>query len=109
VSESPSESLTGTVVVSDRETGYLYRVDTGTAVSMAFAGEAVDGGSVNWYLGDASALASYWDGSEESLFASFHGWSAFDFGPFTTGNGATALLVEPVDDPVTLSYAITVQ
>jgi hypothetical protein len=109
VSESPSESLTGTVAVTDRETGYLCQVDTGTAVSIAFAGEAVDGGSVNWYLGDASALASYWDGSEESLFASFHGWSAFDFGPFTTGNGVTALLVEPVEDPVTLSYAITVR
>ncbi|WP_254822721.1 hypothetical protein [Haloglomus halophilum] len=109
VSESPSESLTGTVAVSDRETGYLCQVDTGAAVSIAFAGEAVDGGSVNWYLGDASALASYWDGSEESLSASFHEWSAFDFGPFTTGGGATALLVEPVDDPVTLSYAITVR
>lgn len=104
-----SAPLTGTVAVSGRETGYLCHLDTGTPVSLAFAGETVDGGSVNWHLADATALGTYWEGSEESMFASFPAWSAFDFGPFTTGDGGTALLVEPVDSPVTLSYSITVR
>lgn len=104
-----SSPLTGTITVSDRETGYLCLLDADSPVSFSFGGEAADGGAVNWYLCDPTTLESYWAGGTAGVFASFRDWPTFEFGPYTTGSGPTALLVEPVGDPVTLSYSITVE
>lgn len=103
-----SSPLTGTITVSDRETGYLCLLDADSRVSFSFAGETADGGAVNWYLCDPTTLESYWTGSMAGVFASFHDWPTFEFGPYTTGPGPTALVVEPVGDPVTLSYSIVI-
>jgi len=99
--------VTGTVTVSDRDTGYLCLVDIETAVPFRFGGGTAEGGAVNWYLADPTALESYWDGGDGAVYASFSDWTAFDFGPYTAGAAPTALLVEPVDGTVTLSYSLT--
>jgi hypothetical protein len=103
-----STPRTHTVTVSDRETGYLCLLDVDAPVSLSFSGETVEGGRVNWYLCDPARLDSYWTGGDQAVFASFTDWATFGFGPFTTGAGPTALVVEPVDGPVTLSYSISV-
>jgi hypothetical protein len=106
---SLSTPLSHTVSVSDREMGYLCLVDVDAPVSLSFSGETVEGGAVNWYLCDPSQLDTYWAGGTQAVFASFTDWPTFDFGPFTTGAGPTALVVEPVDEPVTLTYSISLE
>jgi hypothetical protein len=63
--------VTGTVAVSDRDTGYLCLVDVETAVPFRFGGGTAEGGAVNWYLADPTALESYWDGGDGAVYASF--------------------------------------